>query len=1006
MTTNYESKMNANTALTNLDHSDDTNSAFVGGIGGTQMVQATPIPPEPPAPSGLSGLTGLKQNPTRTQAIQRYLDFATHPDLAGLYTPAMEVQVNVAKEDGIRVESGDIKGRGFQAFTNGLVTWKPFRIPFNAKTEPTYTDLPMNFPLGIYAEGIGMTGWDWEARASRWVAFDFDAIIGHSDRHGKKLDDKQLNEIQEVLKNVPFVTLRKSTSGKGLHLYVFLDPIIQTANHTEHAALARAILSMLSGLTGFDFGSKVDTCGGNMWVWHRKMYSEWKPDNAGVKNEGLKLLKAGGKLSTVPANWRDHINVVSQKARKTVPSFVYDMNVNDPDKLFAQLTGQRTEVSLDSTHKGLIEWLAANNCCWWWDSDSHMLVTHTAHLKEAHTALKMCGKFDTLATGVDRGFDHNVFCFPMRDGGWIIRRYSIGTKEHDSWDSDRTGWTHCYYNREPDLHTLARLNGGVEHEKGGYNFQCASSIQAVLTALGVQIDLPSFVLSRKAVLRPSKSDGKIIVHIDAEGNDDGTKMSGWINEKKLWKRVFKANVVTNHEAETNDSNFDDFLRHIVTASGQDAGWVLRKGSSWTEEPLVHIKHALSALDRSPKEITQIVGSSVLKAWELVNKPFQPEYPGNREWNRNAAQLAITPTLDLDNLSYPTWRRVLNHCGKGINEAIGNHSWCQNNGITSGEEFLMLWIASLLKQPNKPMTYLAFWGNQDSGKSIFHEMITEILITCGVMAADQALQNQQNFNSELANAILCTVEETDLSKNKTAYGRIKDWVTSPQIMIHPKHGIPYMMPNCLHFVQCCNAQEEVPVFEGDTRITLIYVEDLTKEELIPKEQLRVMLRKEAPDFLAAVLAMELPTSDSRLAVPTIDTEGKLRATEKNMDSLQLFIKEKVFERDGHCIDCETFLGTFHLTLDDRERAYWTKNRIGRELPAKFPRGRVGSVQSVHYGNMSFEESDVALNAKYVKHNLQIRLETKIAPSVPAAPAAALVPVTPALVTQTTITPGVS
>lgn len=949
--------------------SSDTPSAGPANTSGTP---GSPIQPIQPA------FSGSKQNPTKTQAIQRFLDFATHPDLAGLYTPAMEVQVNVAKEDGIRVETGDLKGRGYQAFTNGLVTWKPIRIPFNAKTDPTFTDSQMSFPLGVYAEGIGMTGWDWQARASRWVAFDFDAIIGHSDRHGKKLDDKQLTEIQEVVKSVPFVTLRKSTSGKGLHLYIFLDPIVPTANHTEHAALARAILSMLSGLTGFDFGSKVDVCGGNMWVWHRKMYVEWKPDGHSVKNDGLSLLKAGSKLATVPANWRDHINVVNQKARKTVPSFVYEMNVNDPDKLFAELTGQRTEVTLDSTHKGLIEWLTAQNCCWWWDNDSHMLVTHTAHLKDAHTALKMCGKFDTIATGANRGFDHNCFAFPMRNGGWIVRRYSIGTKEHDSWDSDRTGWTHCYYNRDPDLHTLARLNGGVEHEKGGYNFQCASSIQAVLTALGVSIDLPTFIQSRPGVLRPSKSDSKIVVHIEALGSDDGTKMAGWINEKKLWKRVFKANIVVNHESEANDSNFDDFLRHIVTASGQDAGWVLRKGASWTEEPLVHIKHALAALDRSTKEITQIIGSSVLKAWELVSKPFQPEYPGNREWNRNAAQLAIQPTLDLDNLTYPTWRRVLNHCGKGINDAVANHIWCSNNGVNTGEEFLMLWIASLLKQPQKPMTYLAFWGNQDSGKSIFHEMISEILITCGVMRADQALQNQQNFNSELANAILCIVEETDLSKNKTAYNRIKDWVTSPEIMIHPKHGIPYMMPNCTHWIQTANEQDACPIFEGDTRITLIFVEDLTKEEMIPKEQLRAMLRKEAPDFLAAVLAMELPISDSRLAVPTIDTEGKKLASEKNMSLLELFIKEEVKEVDGLCVSCEDFYNAMQLWLrdNDSDRAYWTKSRIGRELPARFPKGRVGSIQIQHYGNMCIDDTQIGpIGLKYVKQNLFIKLESK-------------------------------
>ena len=58
---------------------------------------------------------------------------------------------------------------------------------------------------------------------------------------------------------IPWVTVRKSTGGNGIHLYVFL-PDVPTANHTEHAALARAVLGQMSALVGFDFKAKVDAC--------------------------------------------------------------------------------------------------------------------------------------------------------------------------------------------------------------------------------------------------------------------------------------------------------------------------------------------------------------------------------------------------------------------------------------------------------------------------------------------------------------------------------------------------------------------------------------------------------------------------------------------------------------------------------------------------------------------------------------------------------------------------
>jgi len=916
-----------------------------------------------------SFMKAVTMNPMRTEAIKRFLMLKTHADLASLYNHDMEVQVNVARDGGKRIEQGEFKGREWNAFTDGNTIWKPFRIPLQANSDPIYNDSPMTFPLELHAEGIGMTGWDWKNRVSRWVAFDFDAIMGHSDKHSKKLDDRELAEVQQAVANVPFVTLRKSTSGKGLHLYVFLDPV-STANHNEHAALARAILSMLSGLTGFDFSNKVDVCGGNMWVWHRKMYFKGADDKP-VQGDGLKLIKQGAILTSIPANWRDHVNVVSRKARKSVPSFVYDLDANDPDRLFGELTGQRTRITLDPEHRGLIDYLANNGCVWWWDADNHMLVTHTIHLREAHRELRFRGTFETLATGSDRGFDHNCFAFPLRCGSWVVRRYSLGTKEHESWDQDGNGWTRCFYNREPDLHSLARLHDGVEHEKGGYAFRHAESVVKVLTALGVAIELPNFIMSRKAYIKPVSKENKLIVHIDAEGGDDGTKMKGWLNEKKLWKRVFKANFPHNPESEAGE-NYDDLVRHIVSTGDQDAGWVIHREKAWVEEPLVHIRLALGSLGHDMKEINQIVGTSVLKAWTLVNKPFQPEYPGNREWNRGAAQFAVTPTADVDNLSYPTWSKILEHCGSGLNQAVQNHEWCKANGITKGSEFLMLWIASMFKRPDQPSTYLAFWGSQDCGKSIFHEAISEILVTGGVVRADNALQSQQNFNGELANAILCVVEETDLRKDRTAYNRIKDWVTSPQIMIRALYTQGYMVRNTTHWIQCSNDQEACPIFEGDTRITLINVPDLSKKDMIPKPQLMQLLRKEAPDFLAAVLAMELPESDSRLAVPTIDTEGKKRAAEKNLSLLEMFMKEMCAEVPGHCISAADFYEQMQGWLEERDRHYWTKQRIGRELPERIPRGRLSNNQHTHYGNLSFDK-EAKPGVPYVSKGLFIKQE---------------------------------
>lgn len=896
-------------------------------------------------------------NPLRTEAIARFLEVKTHSDLAKLYTSEMEVQVNAAKDHGEMIQEPGFQGKEWRAWTDGFQVWKSFRIPWKAMSEPEYVDKPMSFSLEHHAEGIGMTGWNWKKRLSQWVAYDFDAIVGHSDRHAKKLTDKELEGITEQLKRIPFTTLRLSTSGKGLHLYVFLDDV-PTSNHTEHAALARAVLSMLSGMVGYDFTTRVDICGGNMWVWHRKMYESFSATKDGVlfgqRNNGLKLIKEGEKLREIPANWRDHTPVISRTAKVSVPSFVYDLQTDDPDKLFSELSGQRTKNPLDNEHKKLIDWLSSNNCRWWWDNDNWMLVTHTYHLKECHEALKLRGKFDTLATGTERGADHNCFAFPIRNGGWAVRRYSLGVKEADTWEQDGQNWTRCFLNRDIDLPLAARMFDGVEHAKGGFVFRDAESAVKALGELGIKFDaLPNWIMGRRTNVKPQRGENKILVTIEAEeGKDDATKMKGWYIEKKLWTRVFRADLPSTPSGESTES-FDDLLRHICNEEGEDAGWIFRREGNWCEEPLDHLKIVLRSMDRDPKAIDQILGSAIVNAWKIVNKPFQPEYPGNREWNRDAARFIVAPTSDIEGLSYPTWQKVLENCGHGLDEDIKVHQWCKDNGISCGADYLKLWLACVFKYPDRPTPYLGFWGDQDSGKSTFHEMLT-LLFDGGMVGADAALTNENNFNGELLSAIICIVEETSMKGNNRAYRRIKDWVTSPYITIHPKNCTPYRAKNYTHWIQTANEQEDCPVFPGDTRITLIHVAKLPKERMIPKDDLRVLLQKEAPDFLASILAMEIPKSDSRLALPIIETADKKLLEKKNMSTLEQFIDEECKECDGQVISSVEFFEKFHAWLDDKEKGNWTRNKVGRELPNRFPRARIGNSNETGYGNLTFDK----------------------------------------------------
>lgn len=893
--------------------------------------------------------------PTKTEAIKLFLEHATQPDLATRYSFNMECQVNVAQDGGERIV-GEYRGRQWSGWTDNLGTiWKPFRIPWNANVDAKYTDSEMKFDITAHAEAIGMTGWDWKNRVSRWVAFDFDSMLGHKDG----LTPSEIQAITEAAAKVDWVTTRKSTSGKGLHLYVDLAPPVPTDNHTEHAALARAILGQLAAITGCDFQNQVDTCGGNMWVWHRKMKG----------TDGLTVVKQGVPLSEPPLNWRDHIVVTSGRKRRNLPAFIAETQTEE--EVFNELCGQHPKIPLDDSHRKLIDFLKQREALWWWDSDRHMLVTHTFDLKEAHDELNFKGIFDTKATGQDHGADQNCFAFPMRKGGWAVRRHTKGVQEHSTWEQDGQGWTRTYFNREPDFRSACRTFGGVEDTKGGFVFREAEVASKAAAALGAHLNIPPRFGARQTTLKQHK-DGRLICEIKYESADNSTGMDDWLlQENKPWTKIQPITVSSIAEPDT--VSYDDVVRHLTTETGDDYGWLIKSDVLWRNEPLAHVKLALEAMGHSPKEVKSITGTAVLRCWTMVNRPFQAEYPGDRSWNRNAAQLRFTPTTNKDpeELSYPHWEKILAHCGKGLDDAIRDNGWCRANGITSGIDYLKCWIASLFQEPLEPLPYLFFYGPQNSGKSILHEAL-ERLVTRGCQRADHAIMNQSGFNGELENAVICVIEETDINKNRTAYNKIKDWVTSKSLSIRKLYHTPYHVPNSTHWIQCANDHNACPIFPGDTRITMAFVPALEPTDLIPKKILLPLLEKEAPDFLAAILGIELPQSNDRLNLPVVESAEKIATADLNLTDLQRFIKERCYKVDGESIKMSDFFNQFIAWVDPNEVSNWTKIKLGRELPPEHPRGRASWDNSKFYiGNISWvdikpEKPRLVLRDEFLRH----------------------------------------
>lgn len=838
-----------------------------------------------------------------TQALSNFL--RSHSALP-FYNPNMEVQVNVRTDLGEKC-IGEYNGKSYIYFTDGKFSWKSFRIPSVAG----YEERDLAWPLDVYVDAIGLTGWNYRSKTSHYVGFDFDSVVNHK----KGLTDAELEDIKVRVSSIPWVTMYSSKSGRGLHLYVFFTTPVSTGSRSEHIALSRAILSNLRGLLSFDFEDKVDACGSILWIWHRN-----------TAPNGLKLLKQGTTLTNVPP---------------------YEPTARRP-KNFGNLNYQIKTTSLGPEHQELINWFAKRNTTWWWDEDLGMLVCHTYDLKTAHSELSLRGYYDTIATGKDLPYDQNCFAFPGPNGSWVVRRHSKGTKECSYWDADSSGWTRCYYNQYPDLDTATRLAGGIKGNNK-YSFQTLRDLTRTLYYLGITISVGEIKESRGPCLIKPLKGNEILIQIPREADD---KDIDWAPAKgPVWEKVFTLDNISN-EPEL----MDDTVRHIVKADSE-SGWLLASmNGDWISQSKDNIKSALITKGIERGAIDHILGQSILNPWIQVKWPFQPTYPGDRRWNIGAPQLVTRPQEG----PHKTWDMLLGHIGKHLNAAVLANPWCVKYNIPDGATYLLYWITSVFRYPSEPLPYLFLYGNQNSGKSSLHEAFS-LLFTCGVVPADLALTSQQGFNSELEGAIICYVEETNISEKKYAYERIKDWVTGPVLNIHAKGRSPYTVDNTTHWIQCANNALFCPVLPGDTRINIIYVEDLKNE--IPKLELMGRLKDETAAFINTMVKLEIPITESRLRIPVLTSEEKKTLEDINKDPLAVFIEDHVAYDEGYITSLKDFFRIFTDAVGMKVAMNYNTRLISRLLPPQYCKGRYGGAGDIHIGNMRL--SDVSRKVKESK-----------------------------------------
>jgi|WetSurMetagenome_2_1015567.scaffolds.fasta_scaffold01440_13 hypothetical protein len=904
-----------------------------------------------------------------TEQLVAFFKLTPHnnPRVASWYNPDMEVQVLVSKGDGEPV----VGKNGVYAGNNYLYDWYNFRLPKNANTEPLDNDHNLKYPLDKHVECIGLTGWDWRNKKSIRCGFDYDAITGHA--KGVGVDDTQLTVVLNKLLEVPEALVLKSTSGNGLHVYFEFDlqNLPTTNNHTEHAALALACLKEISRRVGFDFQANMDVGGGNMWVWARKTTPE---------NQGFVLLKDnvdenGGRAFLMPPpNWQAYIDVAARRRTKVR---IEGVNDTDQEAISEKAAAQRN-IPLDDTHKKIIAELQHySQFTTVWLADHHLLQTHTRCLKmlfddRAATDDPILGAFETLAEGKDPG-KPNVFLFPMKGGAFRACRFGKGTNEHETWKVDKGGWTYCFYNKSLSLNGAAAAFDGLEDDikGGGYTFPDGPTAIAALRSMGHSIEIPDELENRQVRLQPYKKD-KLLVEI-VKHTEDKSEPEGWLQKKGKFFKIYNIDTRAHQEINADFEEVDKYVRCLISKDNNTSGWACwHEKGCWVFTSKDDARSRLKAAGY--EDNTEVIlGDALAKAWTITHVPFQEEFPGDRQWNLKAPTLKYKPEpYEPGDSPHPHWDKVLEHIGADLTANLKDMSWAQRNGITTGKDYLLNWIALMIREPFDHLPYLFLWGNQNTGKSILHQAIG-LLMDGGTMRADSALTNQSDFNGELAGAVLCVVEEKNISKNSEAVNdKIKDLVTSDTMAIHAKYKQVVIQPNTTHWIQCSNKKSSCPVFDGDTRVTMIYVDQLVEE--IPTPIMHQKLRDEAPYFMYTLMNIALPDIEHRLRLPVVNTSSKEQLIDANKNSLENFIEEHCFVIDGLAVPFDEFYTQFMSSLSATESSYWNRTTILNHLPPHLPLGKLTGGKK-YIGNLSLTQPAEVINRpKYITRKGHLILET--------------------------------
>jgi len=676
-------------------------------------------------------------------------------------------------------------------------------------------------PPGSKLLVFGTAFWEWTEKKQHTVGIDIDT----DDNHTNGLAKDNFEQALGAALCVPWWEVRRSSGGKGLHVFPRFTEPVDVATRAEASALARAVLTLASRETGFDFRAAKDCAGGNMWI--------YRADAPPSAYEIIKEASAALDPRDLPAGWRQ-----AKEAAKRKVQFAPSSVALSPEHLAIEKQLQELDYS--------IIFVPEFGCY-------HI---HTHALQEAHRKYQFRGHFTTVSGGHDPG-QPNGYMFPLPSGGFLVKRFG-NAQEDSSWFDGPNG-QYAYLNLEAPF-TKAINHFAANKTTKGFAYT-AEGLRTMLKAVGVTLEIPELFNSRTLFIRTAK----LVAQISVQKLDADAQVPDWTSTDKTWQRSFQVPSSNQAYAAASALRVSEIVRAVSTDT-ESAQWCVKTDGEWVGTKASEVANVLVSQWESPSET---MGIMRLEPYWLVFEPYQPEYLPNRRWNRGAPQLACIPADVADDT--PTWDAVFDHLGSGLDDDVAADEVCQSVGITSGSHYLKLWTKLLIEKPQQRTPYLFLTSRQNNtGKTSLGASICHLIDPGVAEINEEALVDK--FTGELEGKVLCLIEELDLrDKRNKGYATLKRVLTSKTLTIRRMRTDAYNVPNYTHFIHTANDATFVPCETEDMRIVMINVPTITT--FIESLKFEDGIKREAPSMLKKLIDMPLVEPCGRFWLPVVQTSLK-------------------------------------------------------------------------------------------------------------------------------------